>query len=321
MLRPAALTLTVAISLLHLSLGCTILELTDEGFSRNVLWLLHGYSLYTPANGTFYLDATQWPFKCTDTGGWGDFFATSDELVLDWTPGVEQPDGRECARVKADNVIDLLHTLDVSTAELDGMAVTKLWKLQPWLQQQVNATLRELRGLRGPTVAFHVRGGDLLADLTVHERPMATPASMVERAIEAFGSKAQGGTCILVGDDQEMLAQTAKVARKQLGCSIYRRVPTPRKGGYIQREFTAQPLKDRCQQTVQLMQDIHLMMHADYFVGSFDSQLPRMLETLRFALLRKNRRSFVDASPRREDWYETVRKYWREHTGGREVSR
>lgn len=42
----------------------------------------------------------------------------------------------------------------------------QLWKLQPWLQQQVNATLRELRGLRGPTVAFHVRGGDLLADLT-----------------------------------------------------------------------------------------------------------------------------------------------------------
>lgn len=40
-----------------------------------------------------------------------------------------------------------------------------------------------------------------------------------------------------------------------------------RKGGYIQRDFTAQPLKERCQQTVQLMQDIHLMMHADYFVG------------------------------------------------------
>ncbi len=60
------------------------------------------------------------------TGGWGDFFATSDELVLDWTPGVEQPDRRECARIKANDVIDLLHTLDVSTAELDGMAVTKV---------------------------------------------------------------------------------------------------------------------------------------------------------------------------------------------------
>ena len=41
-----------------------------------------------------------------------------------------------------------------------------------------------------------------------------------------------------------------------------------RKGGFIQREFLAQPLKERCQQTVQLLQDIHLMMHADYFVGT-----------------------------------------------------
>ena len=41
-----------------------------------------------------------------------------------------------------------------------------------------------------------------------------------------------------------------------------------RKTGYIQREFIAQPLKDRCKQTVQLLQDIHLMMHADYFVGA-----------------------------------------------------
>ena len=41
-----------------------------------------------------------------------------------------------------------------------------------------------------------------------------------------------------------------------------------RKTAYIQREFIAQPLEDRCKQTVQLLQDIHLMMHADYFVGA-----------------------------------------------------
>ena len=38
----------------------------------------------------------------------------------------------------------------------------------------------------------------------------------------------QGGTCILLGDDQDLLAETAKEARKKLGCSIYRRVPTSR---------------------------------------------------------------------------------------------
>jgi hypothetical protein len=36
--------------------------------------------------------------------------------------------------------------------------------------------------------------------------------------------------------------------------------------------------------------------------GSFDSQLPKLIEVLRFALLRQNRRSFADASARREDW-------------------
>ena len=41
-----------------------------------------------------------------------------------------------------------------------------------------------------------------------------------------------------------------------------------RKAGYVQREFIQAPLKDRCQNTVQLLVDIHLMMHADYFVGT-----------------------------------------------------
>ena len=60
------------------------------------------------------------------TGGWGDFFATGDKMVLDWTPEVEQTGGQECARVKASDVNDLLRKLDVSTAELDGMALAKV---------------------------------------------------------------------------------------------------------------------------------------------------------------------------------------------------
>lgn len=42
----------------------------------------------------------------------------------------------------------------------------QLWKLQPWVQQQVNTALKGFRALKGPTVAFHMRGGDLLADLS-----------------------------------------------------------------------------------------------------------------------------------------------------------
>lgn len=47
-----------------------------------------------------------------------------------------------------------------------------------------------------------------------------------------------------------------------------------RTAGYVQRDFIAEPLKDRCQQTVQLLQDIHLMMHADYFIGALPNPSP-----------------------------------------------
>jgi hypothetical protein len=44
----------------------------------------------------------------------------------------------------------------------------QLWKFQPWVQKAVNASLRELKGLNNPTVAFHIRGGDLSADLVAN---------------------------------------------------------------------------------------------------------------------------------------------------------
>ena len=79
-------------------------------------------------------------------------------------------------------------------------------------------------------------------------------------------------------------------------CSIYQNVDTlaasrdgvssmHRKAGYVQREFIGAPLKDRCQNTAQLLVDIHLMMHADYFVGTHLSlKFPQSLSrSLRFA--------------------------------------
>ncbi|CAK0784368.1 hypothetical protein CVIRNUC_007572 [Coccomyxa viridis] len=307
---------TYLITILSPAVACTVYEFTDEGFSRNVLPMLHAYPLYTATNKAFYLYDSSWPFQCNRTGGWGDFFASGVDLLPAWTPEVARKRGADCVRVKAGDVDELLEKIHSVSAELDIVAVNKLWKLQPWVQQQVNTALKGFRALKGPTVAFHMRGGDLLADLSnndaVQNKERATPLSMMERAREAFDGNIKGGTCLILGDDPGLMTEAARAARKALGCTIYRRSPSFRKAGYVQREFIQAPLKDRCQNTVQLLVDIHLMMHADYFVGSFDSQLPRLIETLRFALLRKNKRTFADASSRREDWYETLRKYWKE---------
>ncbi|CAL8469576.1 g9117 [Coccomyxa elongata] len=291
--------------------ACTVLEFTGEGFSPNVMWLLHAYPLYT-MNGSFFLDSKLWPHHCKETGGgWGDFFA-SDQEVIDWTPEKEKAGGEVCLRQKAQHVDELLHKLGTGTEELDGMAVNKLWRFKPAVQKVVNATLRELKGLNNPTVAFHIRGGDLSADLQQNKRKPVSPQQYVDRALEAFGKKAKGGTCVILGDDHKLMGETAKIAKAKLGCAIYRRPPYYRKAGHIQSEFNKEPLAKRCAHTVQFLQDVELMTHADYFVGTFHSNLPKIIQTLRFSLLHKDKRTFADASDLKADWYERVREYFRE---------
>lgn len=53
--------------------------------------------------------------------------------------------------------------------------VMQLWKFKPAVQKAVNASLRELKGLNEPTVAFHIRGGDLSADLQQNVSPSLAP--------------------------------------------------------------------------------------------------------------------------------------------------
>lgn len=68
--------------------------------------------------------------------------------------------------------------LPVRSAEvLDcEIATAQLWRFKPSVQKVINATLRELKGLNNPTIAFHVRGGDLSADLQHNvSQPFASP--------------------------------------------------------------------------------------------------------------------------------------------------
>ncbi len=72
---------------------------------------------------------------------------------------------------------------------------------------------------------------------------------------------------MILGDDHKLMGETAKLAKAKLGCAIYRRPPYYRKAGHVAAEFAKEPLGKRCAHTVQYLQDIELMTHADYFVG------------------------------------------------------
>jgi hypothetical protein len=98
---------------------------SGEGFSPNLLWLLHAFPLFgPPTNGTFYLDSTQFPHKCNETGGWTDFFAGTH--MLPWTPEAQAAEKDACVRLRAKEIDDMLHKLHTGTEELDGMAVNRV---------------------------------------------------------------------------------------------------------------------------------------------------------------------------------------------------
>ena len=101
----------IAFGLLQLALvvrPCTIFEFADSGFAANAIHLMHAVPIFDGNNGTFFLDNTQFAYKCEEGGGWHDFFAYQDHLVP-WSAAKERAGGEECIRHSFRGVDDVLH--------------------------------------------------------------------------------------------------------------------------------------------------------------------------------------------------------------------
>ena len=103
--------LIAAVGLLHLCATvrpCTIFEFADSGFAANAIHLMHAVPIFDGNNGTFFLDNTQFAYKCEEGGGWHDFFAYQDHLVP-WSAAKERAGGEDCVRHSFRGVDDVLH--------------------------------------------------------------------------------------------------------------------------------------------------------------------------------------------------------------------
>ena len=113
--------------------ACTIFEFADSGFAANAIHLMHAVPIFDGNNGTFFLDNSQvsiciksapashhasstvdkamllqFAYKCSEGGGWHDFFAYQDHLVP-WSPAKERAGGEQCNRLSFRGVDDVLH--------------------------------------------------------------------------------------------------------------------------------------------------------------------------------------------------------------------
>lgn len=121
-----------AIIISFLSLGilvrcCTVYEFNGSGFAANAFAIAHMVPIFHNTNGTFFLDNKSNHYKCSEDGGWHDFFAWDDQLVP-WTQEKEdaQPDA-PCIRHDISTVNKVVfEDLKLSWDELDFIGVKKV---------------------------------------------------------------------------------------------------------------------------------------------------------------------------------------------------
>ena len=61
-------------------------------------------------------------------------------------------------------------------------------------------------------------------------------------------SRVQGGTCIMVGDDQEWIAEASKIAAATLGCKTFSKTlfHIPTGGSHDQETFNHESFETKC---------------------------------------------------------------------------
>jgi hypothetical protein len=78
-LRKAGNGILVVLKLATLAQCCTIYEFNGSGFAANAFAIAHMVPIFHDTNGTFFLDNTNNHYKCSEEGGWHDFFAWEDQ--------------------------------------------------------------------------------------------------------------------------------------------------------------------------------------------------------------------------------------------------
>eukprot|EP00884_Botryococcus_braunii_P013336 jgi/Botrbrau1/22002/Bobra.0024s0018.1 len=304
-------------SLLQTVRGCTRWEMGGAGFASGINNLYLAYPAFSGFNGTFYIDSRSWAYACSTrqgslNNGMFDFFEL--EGIAPWTE-VEDKELRDTCRISGVDAYREAFFKDMPTDyhDLQVSSAIRLWRLKPWLQSVVDRAVHKMRRSASPTVGFHVRGGDKPVEDVAIKRQTTKTKDLLRTFKEQFPN-VTAGTCVIVGDTPKLNQELAGMVEKELGCHVYypRAAAELAAGGHVQADFQDASLQERCARSIRLFEDIVVLANTDYFVGSFNSGIPCLIDILRFAVYGKSRRTFADASVDRRDWFSHIRTYLRE---------
>lgn len=282
----AAIFISTTLAVVASDQSCGILVLHDGGFASVINLVI--LSLVVYPYKTFYVNDDRLSYKCwPGKGNWNRVF-NGDVRELPES-GTEN-----CTtHVLPDEPMVEMHRLynekvfqahDSAFTE-KGKALLKLWPLSDRATQYSNAHVDFVRSLPRPLTAVHVRHGDKVSeDHWRGENQVYGPVDFARAALSY--PEARNGTCVVYGDDFAANHATAQQLLRLLNC-----YPIVMGGstGHIQSVFNSKDFTERCNLVDCIIAELHGMAAADYFIGSMNSNIPRLVSLLRVHLNQKER--------------------------------
>ncbi len=284
---------------------CYVYHTSPYGFGSNFFGLLMAVAVYGVNNNTtIYIEEDAWAYKCRGKPSWTEFFVGRQPQALPgpWAgPGESGLAEQGCTTeidLYYENAQKRLKHLDSDHVRpLLGKTLREIWMLSDRMQKLANAQTSFTRTLRRPVLAVHVRSGDKHGeDLLAKQNPgwynNSDWLSSLMSHMELHELKAPG-TCLILGDGLQANSAVAAVASKNLSCAVLQM--GGRNGGHQQEVFAKEVSEAQrgqgqdlgCMRTEEFILNLVAMSRADMFVGSFNSNVGRLVHLLRTSVYLK----------------------------------
>ena len=273
---------------------CYIYETSKYGFGSNFFGLLMAVATFGANNSTVYIEESTWAYKCGGKPSWNEFFAGKQPQ-----PRPRPNEAYEahqalnaCTSLCYDSGYQRLKDLTVAHVRpLLGKALRDMWTLTPRVQELADVQAAFLDTLQHPILAVHVRGGDkrdedLMSKLNPEWYNSGEWLSSLTEHLELF-QLAAPATCLIFGDGLQANAAVAATASQNLSCNVLQL--GGRDGGHQQDLFSAEASASQstdgqdlgCVRTQDFILNLVTMARADLFVGSYNSNVGRLVHLLR----------------------------------------
>ena len=263
--------------------GCGLLKLHSGGFASNINIVLLSVVVYP--HTIFYIDDEHFSYKCwPQKGNWDKIFdgavreksqSSTENCTVYAFPNEPL---LELHRLFNEKVINGYNAV----FQEKGEALTKLWQLSRQSKRRSDAHVKFLRSLPRPLTAVQVRHGDKAIEDDHWRGPdqVYGPIDFARAAMSYPG--ARNGTCVIYGDDLHANQATAQQLVRLLRC--YPIVMGGSSSGHVQADFNSKDVQERCSLAEHFVAELEGMAAADYFVGSMNSNIARLVALMRVHL-------------------------------------